>query len=126
MVRKNLEGYTKKQVEGAIEAHCLQVMLGHPSRKDFEGMIANCPVTSENTTHAHQLYGENLAGLRGETVQKKPEQVVTDYVQILRDLVQMNKYVTLTADVIFVNNLAFVIAYGQGMGLILNFVKGSM
>ena len=44
--------------------------------------------------------------------------MVTDYVQILRDLVQMNKYVTLTADVMFVNNLAFVITYGRGIGLI--------
>ena len=81
-------------------------------------LIDNCPVTPENISHAHQLFGENLAGLREKTVWKKPEQVVTDYVQIPRDLVQMNKYVTLTADVMFVNNLAFVITYGWGIGLI--------
>jgi len=98
-------------------------MLGHPSRKDYKSMvfanlIANCPVTPENISHAHKLVGENLAGLRGKTVRRKPEQVVTDYVQIPRDLIQTNKYVTLTADVMFVNNLAFVITYGRGIGLI--------
>ena len=52
MIRENFEGYTKKQVEGTIEAHHLHAMLGHPSRNDFEGMVhanltANCPVTPE-------------------------------------------------------------------------------
>ena len=41
------------------------------------------------------------------------------YVLMPRDFVQMNKHVTLTADLIFINNLAFVITYGQGIGLIM-------
>ena len=47
-IRDNVEGYTKKQVKGAIKARRFQVMLGHPSWKDYESMvhailIANCP-----------------------------------------------------------------------------------
>ena len=58
-IRENFKGYTKKQVEGAIKAHYLQAMLGYPSKKDFKGMvhanlIANCPMTPENISHAHQ------------------------------------------------------------------------
>ena len=41
-----------------------------------------------------------------------------DYVQIPRDLILMNKYVTLTADAMFVNNLVFVITYGKKIDLI--------
>ena len=41
-----------------------------------------------------------------------------EYVQIPRDLMQWNKYVMFTADVMFVNNLAFVITYGRGINLI--------
>ena len=97
-------------------------MLGHPSRKDFESMlhvdlIANCSVTLENISDAHQLFCENLGGLRGKTVHRKPEQVVIDYVQIPRDVIQVNKYVTLTADVMNVNNSPFVIMHGRGIGL---------
>ena len=71
--RENLEGFTKKQVEWAIKAHRFQAMLGHPSRKDFKSMvhanlIANCHVTPEYISHAHQFFGENLAGLRGKTL----------------------------------------------------------
>ena len=44
-------------------------MLGYPSKKDFESMvhailIANYPATPENATDAHELLGENVAGLR--------------------------------------------------------------
>ena len=40
-----------------------------------------------------------------------------DYVQIPRDVIQTNKYVALTADIMFVSNLQFVITYGRGMDL---------
>ena len=43
--------------------------------------------------------------------------MVTDYVQIPRDIIQKNKFVILTADVMFVNNLPFVNTYGRGIGL---------
>ena len=85
--------------------------------------IANCPVTSESILHVHKLFGENSAGLRGKTVHRKPEQVVANEVQIPRDVIQMNKYVTLTADVMFINNLPFVITYGRGIGLIMTEYK---
>ena len=60
-------------MEGAIKACHLQAMLGHMSKNDFKGMvhdnlIANSPVTPENISHAHQLFGENLAGLGRKTV----------------------------------------------------------
>ena len=106
----------KKHMKGAIKACHFQAMLGHPSRTDFESMvhvnlIANGPATPENITHTHQLFGDDLAGLRGKAVQKKPEHVVMDYVQIPKDIIQMNKFVTLTADVMYVNGLPFVINY---------------
>ena len=76
MIQDDFEGYKKKQVEGAIKAGHFQAMLRHPSRKEYKSMvqanlIANCPVTPENIFHPHKLFGENLAVLRGKTVQKK-------------------------------------------------------
>ena len=77
-------------------------------------LIANSPVTPENITDAHELFGEHLAGLMGKTVHRKQEGVVMDYVQILRDVIRTNKYVSLTADVMYVNNLPFIITCGRG------------
>ena len=112
-IRENFEGYTKKQVEGAINACHLQAMLGHPSRKDFKGivhvnLIVNCPMTTENISHTHQLCGENLARFRGKQCAKNRASG-NGICPGMRDVIQANKYVTLTADVMYVNNLPFVI-----------------
>ena len=62
-------------------------MLGHPTDHDFlgmvrGGMISNCPVTVNTVKNAHQIFGPDLAGIRGRTVRMPPESVTTDYVQI--------------------------------------------
>jgi hypothetical protein len=35
-VRENYEGYTKREVLRAKEAHCAQAMIGNPSEGDFK------------------------------------------------------------------------------------------
>ena len=45
--------------------------------------------------------------------------MVLENVQIQRDLIETYKYVTLTADVMYVSNLPFVITYGRRIGLII-------
>jgi hypothetical protein len=64
-------------------------MLGHPTNRDFlgmvrGGMISNCPMTPTAVQKAHRIFGPDLAGIRGQTVRRPPDSVITDYVQILR------------------------------------------
>ena len=75
-------------------------------------LIANCPVTQKDIFNAYALFGQNLPGLRGKTVRCKPEHVEMDNVQIPLSLIKMNNFVTLTADVILVNNYPFVVTFG--------------
>ena len=71
-------------------------------------LIANCPI----------IFGDNLAGIQGKTVRQKPERVETHYVQIPKEFMTTHEFVTLMADVIFVNNLAFMITFRRGIGLL--------
>ncbi len=41
-----------------------------------------------------------------------------DYVEIPRDFVDMHKYVTLVADVMFVNGLPFLVTLSRGISLV--------
>ena len=116
-LRENYQDFTKKEIEGGIKAREMQVMLSHPSQWHAR-LIANCLIIPNDISTAYAIFGENLAGIRGKTVQRQPERVVTDYVKIPRDFFALHKFVTLTADVMFVNGLAFVIAFGRGVGLI--------
>jgi hypothetical protein len=69
-VRGNMEGYMQHEVEDAHAACKAQAMLGHPTDRDFpgmvrSGMILNCPVTPNDVQNAHHIFGPNLAGVRG-------------------------------------------------------------
>ena len=88
-VRGNMEGYTAREVEDARAARVAQAMLGHPTDRDFLGMvrsnmIENCPVTESAVVNANRIFGPDLAGVRGRTVRRPPESVTTNHVQIPR------------------------------------------
>ena len=119
----NLKGHTRHEVGKANKARRLQGMIGNPTEREFEGMvceklIANCPVTVQDVHNANRIFGPDLANLRGKTTRKKPEHVRVDYVQIPRDIIDMHKYVTLVADVMFVNGLPFLVSSSRGISLV--------
>jgi hypothetical protein len=122
-IRGNLEGYTRHEIGKAKEARRLQGMIGNPTERELEGMvreklIANCPVTVQDVHNANRIFGPDLANLRGKTTRKKPEYVRVDYVENPRDIIDMHKYVTLVADVMFVNGLPFLVSSSRGISLV--------
>jgi hypothetical protein len=119
-VRDNFEGHTKQDIVKAKEDRRLQGMVGNPTDKEFKRMvreknITNCPVTVQDVENANHIFGPDLANLRGKTIRTKPEHVRIEYVQIPRDFVKLQKYVTLVADVMFVNGLPFLVASSRGI-----------
>ncbi len=99
-------------------------MIATPSTRDFNAlvrlnMITDCPITTENIKHADTLFGPDLATVRGKTVRRKPTRVVTDYVDIPRTLIDINKQVTLAVDVMFVNSVPFLVSVSRTINLIM-------
>jgi hypothetical protein len=122
-VRANFEGYTKHNIEKVQEARHLQGMIGNPTERDFVGMvheklITNCPVTVHDIQNANQIFGPNLANLRGKTTRTKLEHVRVDYVKIPQVFMELNKFVTIVADVMFVNGLPFLVTLLRGISLV--------
>jgi len=122
-VRDNFEGHTKHDIAKAKEARRLQGMIGNLTDKEFKGMvpeklITNCPVTVQDVENANRIFGPDLANLRGKTIRTKPEHVRKEYVQIPRDFVELHKYVTLVANVMFVNGLPFLVTSSRGISLV--------
>ncbi len=122
-VRGNIEGFTKREVEEAQKACEAQAMLGNPTNRNFlgvvcGGMISNCPVTANAVKNAHQIFGPDLAGIRGRTVRRPPESVTTDYVQIPRAILKQHQLVTLVVDVMFVNRVPFLVSVARGLNFV--------
>jgi hypothetical protein len=123
MVQKNMDGFTKRKVEEAKAAHEAQGMLGHPTDREFLGMvcsntIANCDATKNAVKYANLIVGPDLAGVRGRTVRTTPEHVRNNYVQILRAILDRHRLVTLTVDCMFVNGVPFLVSTSRGLNLI--------
>ncbi len=98
-------------------------MIANPTEREFAGMVCeqlltNCPVTVCDVDNANRIFGPDLANLRGKATRTKPECVRVKYVQIPWDFVQLHKYVTLVADVMFVNGLPFLVTSSQGISLV--------
>jgi hypothetical protein len=73
----NLKDYTKRQIDGAQRARTLYATLGYPSIKDFKwviqsNQIKNCPVTIQDVVAANQIWGKNIAAIKGKAVHQKP------------------------------------------------------
>ncbi len=122
-VRGNLKGYMRHEIKKAQQARRVQGMIGNPSERELAGMvheklIANCPVTMQNVHNANWIFGPDLANLRGKTTRKQ-EHIRMDYVEILWNLVNMHKYVTLVADVMFVNGLPFLVTLSRGISIVM-------
>jgi hypothetical protein len=75
-VSDNKKGFTKRQVKGADQARTLYATLGYPSIKDFKwviqsNQIKDCPVTVQDVTTAHNIWGKNIAAPKGKTTRHK-------------------------------------------------------
>jgi hypothetical protein len=113
-VRQRYEGYTKHEVQDAIAARKAQAMIGHPTDAQFLDMvrsntIKNCPIKPTHIANALTIFGPSAAGVRRKTVRCKPEQVEAEPGCIPDDFHRLHKFVILTADVMFVNGIAFLI-----------------
>ena len=129
-VRGNMDGFTRREIDEARAAREAQGMMGHPTDRDFLGMvrgnmIANCPVTATAAKNAHDIFGPDLAGVRGRTVRRPPEAVRTDYVQLPRFILERYRVVVLTVDVMFVNRVPFLVSQSRGLNfLTVEFLPG--
>ena len=122
-VQHNFEGFTRDQVLRTIKARKLQAMLGSPAKADFEGMVRgkmidNCPIDVVDLRNAHAIFGPDLAGLRGRTIRRRPERVTTNIIAIPWDFVLAHRFVVLTADIMFVNGIPFLLTRSRGIQLI--------
>ena len=107
-VQENEEGYSQRQIQDAKKARDLYVKVGYPSARDFKNIISknlilNCPVTAGDVARAEKNYGKDIHALKGKTTRTKPKPVVIDYLVMPKNILENNKNITLSIDIMFVN-----------------------
>ena len=120
-MRKKYEGFTKREVEKAILARKMQLRIGIPSDREFmklvsRNQIKNADFTVQDIANALVIFGPCLENTRGKTVRRKPDPVVVERIDL--DLRGLTRFVTLTADVMFVNGNAFLVTRSRRIRLL--------
>ena len=70
--------------------------------------IQDCPVTTDNIDRAGKIFGPDIPSLKGKTVRRRPTPIVSNIVDIPRELLTQNQFVELCIDTLFVNSLPFL------------------
>ena len=104
--------FTERQVNRAIASRDMQARVAHPTYEKFKQMVSrksldNCSIFANDVTNARAIFVPNRPGLRVKTFRKRPERVVPEYLEIQKDFYWLHHFVTLTADVMFVNGIPF-------------------
>ena len=119
-VRKNMGGFTPKEIEGAKLSRQTPGRAGNPPDRVFKKLIGtndlkNNPVTIENVADAFAIFGSNVNRLKGAATRQQPRRVVGGRYEIPREFYHLNKFVTLTADVMFVCGFPFLVTYSRSI-----------
>ena len=100
------------------------VMIGCPSTKDFikyvEGnMLPNRPINKSEIIHAEEILGPNLGSLKCKTTRKTPSRVhINALDNLLDELMQQHKNVTLAIDIMYINKvIPFIINTSRNIHL---------
>ena len=112
-VEENKKFFTDRQIERAKAARKLYHALGTPSLNDFKSIIKtnaikNLPVTLDDINIAEKIFGTDIGALKGKTTRQKPAPVVSDYIEIPKELISNHQHITLCMDGIKINGLPFL------------------
>ena len=114
-VSENREGFTQREYEGDRELWRAMHLLGFPSERDFENMVrsnimVNCPVTFSDVKNAKLIFGPDITSLKGKSVRRNPASIVTDYVEIPREILESRKELEVSTDIMSINKIPFLVS----------------
>jgi hypothetical protein len=72
-------------------------------------------VTIQDIDVAKNIWGKNIATLKGKTTRSKTHPVARDYVKVPKELLKLHKEVFLTTDIFFMNKIPFFYTSSKNM-----------
>ncbi len=112
-VDENKKMYTRQQYKRAIKARDLLYSLLAPTIKDLKyvvqsNSIKDNPVTEEDIKIAEDIFGPEVAVMKGRNTRSRPTPVTQDYIAVPKKLMKIHNNVHLFMDIMYVNELPFL------------------
>jgi hypothetical protein len=118
-VGDNKRLYTARDIELADRARTLSKNMGYPSPAALinminKGSIVNCPVTAKDVQRATEIYGPEVAALRGRTTTDRAIPYTSETIPRTVPVEQ-----TLHADIFFVDKRAFLLSRSEPLAYLM-------
>jgi hypothetical protein len=118
-VEDRSEFYTRRELEQAKLARQLQNIVGYPSTKEFQEVIIHhlpgCPVTLRDIQIAEDVYGPNLASLKGKTVRSTQPHIDGKVTGVPPEILSRHQDVVLCIDIAQVNGVECFLTYSKSV-----------
>ena len=76
-------------------------------------MITNFHVTLDYIKNANTIFGPSLPSLKVKMMRRKPKPVFSNYIKILKDILQLQKIFSVVADIMFFNGMSFLVSISR-------------
>ena len=82
-VKENRKGYTQVQYDREVKAWSFYHELGAPTLDNYKGFVKmvgvqNCSIRIEDINMAQNIFGPDMATLKGKNTQRNPKPVLED------------------------------------------------
>eukprot|EP00957_Ditylum_brightwellii_P022461 1695076-Ditylum_brightwellii.AAC.1 len=71
-------------------------------------LLPDSPITVQDIKNVEFVFGPDLGALKGKTSCETPDQVVMDYIEVPRDLIDLHHDITVAVDIICINKVPFL------------------
>ena len=114
-VKENRKGYTQAQFDRAVKARSLYHELGAPTLENYKGFIKmggvqNCPIRIEDIKIAQNIFGPDMATLKGKSTRRKPKAVLEDWIELPKEILEKHSKIELCIDVMYINGVGLMTA----------------
>ena len=117
-VKENRKGSTQVQYDRAVKPRSLYHELGAPPLDNFKGFVKmgrvqNCPIRIEDIKIAQNIFGPDMATLKGKSTRKKPKPVLEDWIELPKEILEKHRRIELCIDVMYINGVGLMTAVDQ-------------
>jgi len=119
-VAENKAKHTNSDYLRALLARRLQKIIGRPSLNTYlqiveKKKLKNCPINREDVAAAEDTFGPDVGTLKGKTVRTSQGRVRINLLPIPALIMDRYRHVTLAADIMKVNGVAFLVSISQAI-----------
>ena len=122
-VKDNMTKYTSRQIKLALLARSIYTMTGRPIHDTFMDLVRrnklrNSPVSVKDVHRSVDIFGPDIAAVRGKTVRRQPTHVVVQPVSpVPTYILEHHSDVELCVDICFINNVPFLATISRNIKL---------